>query len=354
MNFTAGKKRITLADIGIACGYHGTTVGLALKNSPRIPASTREKIQRVAQEMGYHPDPALASLVAYRHQKTKPKYHSKIALITDQATPNAWLGTEGYGQNVLKGISQSAVELGYETELFYVGINHEKESRIDRILQARGISAIIILGLHHPGIPINLNWENYSVVSIGYSHPNPHIAKVSSRNRWAAFRCVQELCDNGYRKPVLIVSEVTDSRSGHCWSAGYLSACYKFHIPFGDSIFLHKDYIESYFDDILSFIWKYNPDSIVTHDPYLLPVLRENGFQVPSDLGFLCLDIPDKESDLSGIYQNAFEIGQQAVNVLFNLQVKNVRGLVSHELVHLVSGTWMPGKTMLRSRNSFP
>ena len=45
---------------------HVTTVSLALRNHPRLPQDTRERIQKMAERLGYRPDPFLQALVAYR------------------------------------------------------------------------------------------------------------------------------------------------------------------------------------------------------------------------------------------------------------------------------------------------
>ena len=60
------EKRTTMADIARKAGVHVTTVSLALRNHPRLPASTRERIQALAKELGYVPDPFLRALVTYR------------------------------------------------------------------------------------------------------------------------------------------------------------------------------------------------------------------------------------------------------------------------------------------------
>ena len=46
-------NRITLRDVGGACGYTVNTVSRALRGDPRLPESTREKIREAAVRMGY-------------------------------------------------------------------------------------------------------------------------------------------------------------------------------------------------------------------------------------------------------------------------------------------------------------
>lgn len=57
---------VTVEDIAKACGVSRGTVDRALNNKPRISNETKEKILRVAKEMGYRPDLLARSLVKGR------------------------------------------------------------------------------------------------------------------------------------------------------------------------------------------------------------------------------------------------------------------------------------------------
>ena len=71
-------ERVTLADIARKAGVHVTTVSLALRNHPRLPVATRQRLCALADQMGYRPDPAMRALVSYR-QKLRPP-HSQLTL----------------------------------------------------------------------------------------------------------------------------------------------------------------------------------------------------------------------------------------------------------------------------------
>ena len=72
-----------MKDIARVANVHQTTVSLALNNDPRITVATKDKIQRIAKEMGYVPDPTLRSLVSYRRTTRKPRFQETLALIFD-------------------------------------------------------------------------------------------------------------------------------------------------------------------------------------------------------------------------------------------------------------------------------
>src|SRR5215216_2735722 len=46
------ERRVTLSDIATHAKVHVTTVSLALRNHPRLPTETRERIQALAKKMG--------------------------------------------------------------------------------------------------------------------------------------------------------------------------------------------------------------------------------------------------------------------------------------------------------------
>ena len=46
------EKRITLRDVAKAAGVHFTTVGLALRNNPRISPATATRVRTVADQLG--------------------------------------------------------------------------------------------------------------------------------------------------------------------------------------------------------------------------------------------------------------------------------------------------------------
>ena len=59
----------SLRDIARQLNVSHVTVSMALRDHPRISAERRAEVQKVAEALGYRPDPMLASLVAYRNRK---------------------------------------------------------------------------------------------------------------------------------------------------------------------------------------------------------------------------------------------------------------------------------------------
>jgi LacI family transcriptional regulator len=57
---------VTLQDVADRAGVHRSTVALALRDHPRIPADTRELIRALAEKLGYRKNPLVAALMRSR------------------------------------------------------------------------------------------------------------------------------------------------------------------------------------------------------------------------------------------------------------------------------------------------
>ena len=75
---------------------HFTTVSLALRSRPGIPPETCARIRRAAEEVGYRPDPMLASLSSYRHEGRPGRYRATLAWVTNFPTRDGWSAEEIY------------------------------------------------------------------------------------------------------------------------------------------------------------------------------------------------------------------------------------------------------------------
>ena len=62
------NNSVTMKTIAAQAGVTQATVSMCLANSPRIPAATRERIQAVADRLGYRPNPYVSALMRIRRQ----------------------------------------------------------------------------------------------------------------------------------------------------------------------------------------------------------------------------------------------------------------------------------------------
>ena len=58
-------NRVTLGEIAKAAGVSRATASRALQNNPLIAAATRQRVQNIAEKLGYRPDPEASRLLPY-------------------------------------------------------------------------------------------------------------------------------------------------------------------------------------------------------------------------------------------------------------------------------------------------
>lgn len=348
-------KRVTLNDVGRKCGYHGSTVGLALRNHPGIPEATRNKIRVVADEMGYRPDPALSALVAHRYGLSEGKGFSTIAILSDHPCTTDWRVSNPVGAEYYQGMVKRSTDLGYKVEEFNVGPKHEGERSIDRILKARGINTVIIAPLYNLDLPINLDWNAYSAVALGYSLISPPLPRITHQHRDGTQTAVLELIRLGYRRIAFLNPYDNEVRVGYGYSAGFFSI-----------VGLHADKVEGlpnipkHYSNLgcqesVDWLKKYNPEVVIASQSHILAYLREQGFRIPEELGFVKLGVDlnsDPAAQVSGIYENSVTIGEEAVNLVAQMQSAHFRGVPPIRQVHLVQGKWISGTTVRRVGDS--
>ncbi|WDQ99970.1 LacI family DNA-binding transcriptional regulator [Devosia sp. J2-20] len=108
-----GKGTVRLKDIADRTGFSTNTVSLALRDSPRIPAETRELIRQAAASLNYLPNFIAKSLVS-RETKT-------IGLVlTDITNPTL--------THTAQAIELALAERGYAT-LFATSNNKLSEEK---------------------------------------------------------------------------------------------------------------------------------------------------------------------------------------------------------------------------------
>jgi hypothetical protein len=69
------------------------TVSLALQNSPKIAAATRERVLAAARQIGYKPNAKVAELMSQIRHASKPGEGVCLGVISLYDTPRPWEAT---------------------------------------------------------------------------------------------------------------------------------------------------------------------------------------------------------------------------------------------------------------------
>ncbi len=158
---------ITQRDVAIACGLHPSTVCLALKHAPSIPAATRRRIQAIAEKLGYQPNVAARNLALMRTERAPAGGGSlPIAWINQEPRRDHWR-SDPEARSYLEGAQQRAAEAGYHLEEFWTQEPGMHVARLVQILRARGIEGVIFPA--HRSFDFSLlhqGWHDFAMVGM--------------------------------------------------------------------------------------------------------------------------------------------------------------------------------------------
>jgi LacI family transcriptional regulator len=333
------RKRVTLKEIAQQAGVHHTTVSLALRNRPELPLETRLSLQKLAEEMGYRPDPALSALRA-RHRSTSESGYS-IALVTTANRPTVWRENDLH-RTCHDGIVRRAAQLGYHFEDFWYDRKSMSKQRVTRILRTRNISGLLISG-HGPLQANDLEWEHFACVSMTQSLPEIPIHVVTSDHSFTIRRALRELLALKYKRIGFVMDQFTDRHLQGVWSTGFLGE--QAMLPIKQRVPIHlpeKLTVENF----RAWRERHTPDVILSIPPNLefIDWLKRDGFRVPDDIGIASLDC-SSNGEISGIYQNTEVLGMLAVDTVAGLIHRNDLGLPQHPTEVLMRGTWIGQRT---------
>lgn len=336
------NKRPTQKTIATLAGVHTSTVCLALKNHPTISAETCERIQKLAAELGYRPDPMLSALAAYRTTLRPASFHGQLAWLSVSNAGFDWR-TKAVYKAYMEGAARQAERYGYTLHDFNLGERGMTLSRLAGIMQARGVRGIVVSPMPEAHMDLRFPWEHFSAVSIGHTLGWPTLNRVTANHHQSARLIFAKLLQRGYRRIGLALPGDLSVRVGDHYLSAYLVE--QQALPVARRL---KPLLEMppSREGFARWLKTERPDAIITSN-YLFPAyLEELGVRVPDDLGLAVVFKRVKPDNFAGIDQNVDRTGAAAMDVLVSMIQRNESGVPRHPLQTLVEGRWVEGETV--------
>jgi LacI family transcriptional regulator len=344
----SGENAIRLQDIAEKAGVSRATVSLALRNHASISADTRARIQQIAVELGYRPNPLVSALMSHqRRGKPQQPTHLGLAMVINFSRDAVW--HRFLSEDLLSSAATRAEQLGYHLEEFWLGDADLSAQQLSSILYRRSVPGVIIAPLPEAQGEVQMEWDNFSAVAIGFSLLRPQLHRVTT-NRFQGMRlAIRSLRELGYRRPGLALRLDQDARVDHQWGAAFSweqqhTAPTSRAEPF---VVEEKAWTEQSF---ARWFRANRPDVIVGYDPEIIEWLKRLGHKVPDDIGFAHLWTPDTSGTFAGIYHNPPAIGLASVDFLVGLIQRNERGLPDSPQTLLLETMWQEGATVRRMK----
>ncbi|AHF91060.1 LacI family transcriptional regulator [Opitutaceae bacterium TAV5] len=335
-----------LKDVAAAAGVSAQAVSLALRNHTSIPPQTRTRIQKIATKLGYRPDPNISQLMERVRGKKPTATGTVLAYLTAHRERLAWkkIPTQ---RDYHDGAVRRARELGYHLEEFWLREPGMTEERLSRILRNRGIEGAIIAPLQDPGhLFRKFQWEHFSVVELGYSLLTPVLHRCCNQQFQSMMLLLRRLLEAGYRRMGLAMGPGQDERANHHWRAAWLAT--QSLLPDASTRDLPMFFgaggawTRAAFADWLR---ASRPDVVVTVDIDVQRWLSGLGLRTPADIGLANVDINETMPGVTGINQNAPQVGASSVDFLLSQIRTGERGLPDIPRTLMVDGDFVQGET---------
>lgn len=308
---------VSMKDIAAECGVSVATVSKALNNHSDIGEETKNRVKRIAKEMGYHPNFSARAL------KTNKSYN--LGVLYKEESGNGL--AHCYFSQVLENFKNVAENKGYDiTFLSNSKIRKDRMSYLAHSLY-RGMDGVMIAIADYtdPEV-IELLQSDLPVVAIDYVY-NGRISVMSDNVRGMR-DLLTYIYEQGHRRVAYIYGEpsmVTSNR---------LSAFYNFFdekgIQIPEEYVQQGKYTDSYTAGIITnkLLDLPNPPTCIVYaDDYSaiggMNVIKGKGLKIPEDISIVGYDgimmAGQLEPGLTTYRQNTCDIGQKAAEMLINL-----------------------------------
>jgi len=336
--------RISLRDIAKKLGVSHVTVSLALRNHPRISEDMRNQVKKLAEEMGYRPDPMLAALAQYRKGKSDSPITASIAWINAWPHPDDLRNHKEFDCYWI-GASASAEKFGYRLEEFRLG-GEFTPHRLHQILSTRGIRGLLLPPQRpHPDWG-DFPWSEYSVVRFGRSLQTPRTHLVTADQVANTMLAFEEIRKRGYRRIGFFTDETEIRQNGHLFEGGFLTAQRLVDESERLPVFVLNNYpVPERKKALAAWIRKNKVEAIFTNLGEASSMLESIGVSVPDDVGLAATTLLDTPVD-AGIDQEPEEIGRVALLMLNSLINVGDRGIPKIFRQILVEGRWVNGMSL--------
>ncbi|MBE2213295.1 MAG: LacI family DNA-binding transcriptional regulator [Opitutaceae bacterium] len=338
-------SQVTLQDVAERAGVHRSTVSLALRDAPRISPEVRERVQRIARELGYRVNPLVAALMQSRRSGRSTK-DVVLAFVTSYPTREGWRPAKHDRPDFFPGAAARARDFGYRLEPFWCREPGISPRRFCDILTARGITGMIV-GRLPPGLhTLELEWGRFSCVALGMTMREPRLHHVTENHFSTVSQAMQRCFERGYRRVGFVFSEANDSpRVGDRWLGAYLR--HQLALPEKDRLpVCPGDPADS--TTFAAWFRRTRPDAILaTHHRPVLEWLQRLGAGVPEEVGVVDLE-NRPESPCAGIHYDPAKVGALAVEMLVGLMHRNETGVPADPHEVLLTGHWRDGNTLPR------
>lgn len=174
-----------MVDVAVKAGVSRALVSIIFRNQPGASQETRDRVRRVADEIGYRPDSA-ARLLARGRSRT-------LGVMLTVHQP--------FQADLVESIYPEAERLGYEVLLSANAPGRNEAKSIEALLSHR-CGALILLGPASEAADLDTLGHRTAIVSVGRSVPGARVDSVHSAENKGIRQAMDHLVELGHRRIV--------------------------------------------------------------------------------------------------------------------------------------------------------
>lgn len=333
----------SIREIARSLDLSHTTVSEALRDSPRVNAVTRKRVQKAAKAVGYRPNPLAGALMSEMRRARSGTFRGLLAILDLDGPDERPASSNRYHRELVRGASARAAALGFKAETIVTGTQGISDTRLDSILQARGIRGLLLLPVAGNPDLSGLDWTHFTGVYTDYLIERPALHAVCPDHYRSMVFAVQKLHAMGYHRLGLVLQASHDSRLLHRWEAAFHS--YHQHNARKEAL---PALILPELDrkSFMSWFKARQPDVVLCHRAEVMDWMEECGARIPETHGFCCLNVASNTRPCAGLDLQPALLGERGVELLIAALHRNDSGVPDHPSTTTIPAVWVDGATL--------
>ncbi|AZR74901.1 hypothetical protein BBF96_10665 [Anoxybacter fermentans] len=305
---------ITLKDIAKKAGVSESTVSRVLNGIPKASSETRDKILKIAKELGYYPNDVARSLA-------KQKTHIIGLIVSDIANP--------YFASVIGGVEEVASLKGYSLIISATGGKEKEELKYIKILKEKKVDGIVFMSGRMPDSCEKALVESEIPTVVVSRKVKSFLPSIHIDNIGESYKAVEYLIKLGHRRIAMISGPCIDKESGYHRLLGYKNALADYDLPFEEELVQEGDFKmdsgRKAMENLLSL--KKLPTAVFAASDAMgvgaIKAIKKAGLRVPEDISVIGFDNSiislACDPELTTIGQPVKDLGRTAMEMLYKI-----------------------------------
>jgi len=274
------NKKITMKDISEIVGVSKVTVSKVFNNRDDISEEVKEKVLRVANEMGYRYNPGVKTM--------KTGVTRNIGVIVSRLFLERY---EDFYVHIFKHLLQQAERSKYNLILSLVQKHQIQEMDLPNICKEHKVDGLVILGeLPEDYIREMLKYR-MPIVLVDFSFRDLDVDSIVTNNFEASYFATKYLIDKGHRR-IGFVGNIKTTKSIMDRYLGFCKAIYEHDLDLNEDYIIKerdddKNELDYELQDDLPTAFVCNNDK-AAHD--LIKKLKAKGVRVPESCSVIGFD----------------------------------------------------------------